>query len=315
MPAAVRLALLGAPLRSSLATEGTEGAATPLRSFAVSGAALAGVEAIDAGDTPLSPPGTADYLPGGATPKNDGRVRESLVAVAARVGEVVRAGQTPIVFGGDATVLLGLLTGLLDGRTPAPRMGLLSVDGLARFRTTGDDPGGDLSTMVTALAVGRGHFSLAHLARERFPLVQETDVVLAGVRDATPAEAASLVQSRMTLLPPDRLRGRGGDAAFMDVLGRHAQRTRELVLHFDVSVLEPAHFPVGVGSPAAGGLPLERLRSLAGELAIWNSDGTIQIVGVSVTGVDARKDPGGVRMHELAGFVLRLFRRRGAEPT
>ncbi|MCI4348243.1 MAG: arginase family protein, partial [Thermoplasmata archaeon] len=314
MRAAGRLTFLGAPLRSSLATEGSEGAATPLRTFAVSGASLAGVQAIDGGDIPFSPPGTSDYLPGGATPKNEGRVRESLLAVASRVGDTVREGNVPVVFGGDATVLLGLFAGLHDGRAPPPRLGLLAVDGLARFRTTADAPAGDLSTMVIALAVGRGQLSLAHLARERFPLVQETDVVLAGVRDATPDEAASLVKSRMTLLPPDRLRGSGGDATFMGVLGRHAQRTRELVLQFDVSVLDPTHFPVGVGFSATGGLPLERLRTLAGELARWNADGTIRIAGVSVTGVDARKDPGGVRMHELAGFVLRLLGRRAVEP-
>jgi arginase len=312
VPTAGRLVLLGVPLRSSLASDGTEAAATALRTYAASGAQLAGVEAADGGDVVLTPPGTSDFLAGGPVPKNESRVRESLLAVAVRVAESVRSGGTPILFGGDATVLLGLLAGLHDGGAPSPRQGLLTLDGAARFQTAGDAPGGDLSNMVLALATGRGHMSLAHLARDRFPLVQETDVLAAGVRDAAPAEATALVESRITVLTPDRLRGGEGEARFMGALGRLAHRTADVILHLDVSVLDPSQFPVALGTPSPGGLSLERLKTLVGELSVWNADGTIRLAGVSVTGVDARKDPGGVRMHELAGFALRLFGRPGS---
>jgi arginase len=308
---ASRLALIGAPLRSSLETEGTEAAATALRKFATTGAPLTGVEVVDMGDLPLPLPGTSDFLSGEPVPKNEGRVRESLLTVGARVAESVRAGLTPVVFGGDATVALGLLAGIHDGRSPAVRMGLVSLDGAARFQTPADAPGGNLSAMALALAVGRGHTSLAHLARERFPLVQETDVLLAGVRDASAAEATALVGSRVTLLTPDRLLGGEGEAVFMGALGRLAQRTQEVALLLDVSVLDPGQFPVAVGSPSPGGLSLERLKTFGSELSSWQAEGTVRISGMAVTGVDARKDPGGVRMHELAGFVLRLFRPRG----
>jgi arginase len=291
-------------------TEGTEGAATVLRTFATTGAALTGVNVVDVGDLALPPPGTSDFLSGGPVPKNEGRVRESLMTVGGRVAESVRAGLTPVVFGGDATVALGLLAGIHDGRSPAVRMGLLSLDGAARFQTPADSPGGDLSAMTLALAVGRGHTSLAHLARERFPLVQETDVLLAGVRDASAAEATALVGSRVTLLTPDRLSGGEGEAEFMGALGRLAQRTQDLAIHLDVSVLDPSEFPVAVGSPSPGGLSLERLKTFGSELSKWNAEGTVRISGMAVTGVDARKDPGGVQIHELAGFVLRLFRQR-----
>lgn len=315
MSAVGRLAFLGAPLRSSLVTAGTESAAGPLRGFAASGASLAGVEAVDAGDIPLPPPGAEDFLVGGTVPKNEGRVRESLLTISTRVAESVHSGAVPVVFGGDATVLLGLLAGILDGRASASRMGLLAFDGAARFQTASESPGGDLSTMVLALATGRGHVSLTHLARDRFPLVQEADTLLAGVREATPAEATSLVQSKVTLLTPDRLQGSGGEALFMGALGRLAQRTPDLVLHLDVGVLEASQFPVGAGSVSEGGLSLERLKTFVGELSTWNAEGTMRICGVCLTGVDARKDAGGVRMHELAGFVLRLFGRRGTTPT
>jgi arginase len=309
VPASIRLALLGAPLRSSLSTEGTEAAATSLRTFAASGAALANLELTDRGDIELAPAGSADFAAGGASPKNADRVRESILTIAVRVAETAKAGAVPLLFGGDATVVLGLLTGLLDSQTAPSRVGMLSFDGSARFQTPEEAPGGDLSRMSLALAVGRGPLALTHVARDRFPLVQETDVVLAGAREATPPEAAALVESRVTLLTPQQLQGAGGAAAFMGALGRLAPRTRELVFALDASVLDPVQFPVSVGSPPPGGLTTGRLRTLVGELATWNAEGTIRLVGVAVTGVDARKDPGGVRAHELAGFVLRLFDR------
>jgi arginase len=263
------------------------------------------------GDVPLPPPGTSDFLSGGSLPKNERRVRESLLTIAARVADSVRANQTPIVFGGDATVGMGLLAGLHDGQSPSGRIGLVLLDGKARFRTVADSPGGDLVTMVLALSVGRGDLPLARLAREKFPLVQEIDVLLAGIRDAVPEEATALVGSRVTLLTPDQLLGVEGEARFTGSLGRLAQRTREVAVQLDVSVLDPIQFPVAVGTPSSGGLSLERLKTVFEELSHWHQEGALRISGVSVSGLDARKDPGGVRMHELAGFVLRLFGRRG----
>lgn len=311
MPAGGRLALLGAPLRSSLVTKGTEASASQLRAFAVSAAGISGVDFEDGGEVSLPAPGETDFLAGGPVPKNESRVRESLLTLAGRISEPVRRGSVPVVFGGDATVLLGVLAGLLDGREAGVRTGLVSLDGFARFRTPEDQPAGDLSLMALALATGHGPVSMTHLARDRFPLVQEPDVLLAGVRDADPKEADSLIRSRVTVLTPDQLQGTEGVATFMGALGRMTQRTHEIVFHLDASALDPALFPVASGTPSAGGLSSERIRTLGGELSTWDEAGTIRIAAASVSGVDARKDVGGVRMHELAGFMLRLFGRRG----
>lgn len=314
MPAPRKLAVLGAPLRSSLLTLGVEAAAGPLRTFALAGAPLAGAEATDAGEVQLPPPGTDDYVAGPGVPKNEGRVRDSLAAISAAVANVVRAGSVPLLFGGDSAVLMGVLAGVSDGRPSPERCGLLALDGAARFQTPSDSPAGDLTAMVLALATGRGPPSMTHIGRNRFPLVQDSDVILAGVRDATPAEAAALVQTRMILLPPEDLAGGGGLARFTGALGKLVRTTREIVLHLDASVFDPGQFPVAAGSPSPGGLSGPDCKRLLGELANWDSEGTLRISGISVSGVDARKDPGGVRLHELAAFSLRTMqgRRNGA---
>ncbi len=310
MPDARRLAVLSAPLRSSLRTLGVEASAGPLRTFAVAGASLLGVEATDAGEVQLPPPGTDDYVAGPGVPKNEGRVRESLAAISAAVAQAVRAGSVPVLFGGDSTVVLGLLAGLSDGRVSTDRCGLLALDGAARFQTPADSPPADLASMVLSLATGHGPPSMTHLGRNRFPLVQESDIILAGVRDALPAEATALVQTRMTLLPPDELAGTWGLARFTGALGKLVRTTRGVVVHVDASVFDPKQFPVAAGSPSSGGLSGPDCKRLVDELAHWDAEHTIQIAGISVSGVDARKDPGGVRMHELAALSLRIFQGR-----
>ncbi len=314
MPPLRRLALLDAPLRSSLLTLGAEAAAGSLRGFAVSGAAVAGVEATDAGEVSLPPAGTEDYVSGPQVPKNEERVRDSLRAISAEVARLVGTGSVPVLFGGDATVLLALLAGVSDGRPDQGRRGLLALDGKARFRGATAGSAADLSQNVMSLATGRGPPSMTHLARDRYPLVQEPDIVLAGVREATPEEAAALVQTRMTILPPEDLAGSGGVARFMGALGRLVRTTAEVVLHLDASALDPAQFPAAVGDAAPGGISPETIKRLLGELTTWNSEGTLRLVGMSVTGVDARKDPGGVRMHELASLAIRVFRSTGPPP-
>lgn len=302
-----RLALLGAALRSSLVTEGTEGASSPMRTFAASVASLGGRDARDGGEVPVAPPGADDFQVAGPVPKNESRVRESLKAIAGRVAEAVRGGATPLLFGGDATVLLGLLAGIHDGSEAASRLSLVDLDGLARFQSADDAPGGDLSRMVLGLAIGRGPPSMTHLARDRFPLVQDTDVLLAGVRDATASEAATLVRSRITLVTPDRLQGRVGEGQFMAALGTLSHRVRDVVVQLDASVLDPRQFGAAAGTPSPGGLTLEGLKRIAGQLASWSSDGTVRLRGLSVSGVDVRKDPGGAGMHELARLAVRTF--------
>jgi arginase family enzyme len=307
-----RVAFLGAALRSSLATEGTEAASAPVRKSAVSGANLSGIEAVDLGEVELPPAGTEDFLAGASVPKNESRVRASLLTTASKVADIVRSGARPVLFGGDATVSLALLAGMLDGREVGSRIGLVAFDGMARYRTPDDMPEGDLSAMVLSLATGRGRLSLAHLAQNHFPLVQEPDVLLAGVRDATPAEAKALVKTRVVVLTPDRLEGTGGVAQFMAALGRLSHQTRDLVLHLDLSVLDPRQFQASVGMPSGGGLSLDQLKRLGAEVSSWNADGTIHLGGISVTGLDARKDPGQARSTEIARFVLRLVGTRSA---
>jgi arginase len=109
-------------------------------------------------------------------PQNLEAVAEVVRAVADRVEVTLRAGETPLVIGGDCTIELGVLLGFLRaGRDPA----LLYFDGGVDLRTPETNPTGILDSMGVAHMVGEPG-AADELARigPRFPLMEDERIVL-----------------------------------------------------------------------------------------------------------------------------------------
>jgi arginase len=99
--------------------------------------------------------------------------------LADAVTAVVDGGATPLVLGGDCSILLGSLLALRR----RGRYGLLFLDGHADFYQVEANPNGEAASMELAFATGRGPSALADL-EGRGPLVRDDDVVAVGIRDA-----------------------------------------------------------------------------------------------------------------------------------
>jgi arginase len=123
------------------------------------------------------PPYDAVRPPNSGTLNAAGIARFS-VTLADTIGDVLAAGERPLVLGGDCSILLG---SLLACRRRG-RYGLLFVDGHADFYQPEANPNGEAASMDLALATGRGPASLADL-EGLGPLVRDEDVVAFGFRD------------------------------------------------------------------------------------------------------------------------------------
>jgi arginase len=104
--------------------------------------------------------------------------------LADALGPLLDAGETPLVLGGDCSILLG---GLLALRRRG-RPGLLFLDGQADFYQPEAEPKGEAASMDLALATGRGPAVVTDLEGRR-PLVRDEDVVVLGHRDTEDAAA------------------------------------------------------------------------------------------------------------------------------
>lgn len=227
----------------------------------------------------LNPHGIASYTP----------------RLADAVGEVLEAGEFPVVLGGDCSIILG---GLLALRRRG-RYGLLFVDGHADFYQPEANINGEAASSDLALATGRGPDIIT--AFETFcPLVRDEDVVVFGFRDAD--EAASYGSQP---LPPSiksfdlaEIRRRGVEVATRDAVGHLTQgRLGGFWIHLDADVLDDAIMPA-VDYRLADGLSWHELDAI-----LRTALASGRVAGIEITIFNPRLDSSGDIARELVDVV------------
>ncbi len=227
------IAIIGAPSSAGARRTGQEKAPAAFRAAGLVGRLRdAGLDVADLGDLP-----TVTYRLDSEHPRGQNVAAAAGVArqVADRVDRALTDGRAPIVLGGDCTLGLGTLAGLLRHRE---RPGLLYFDGDLDLNTPETTRSGILDGMVMALALGRGDPELAGLGL-RVPLLSERDVVLFGYDAESgwidPPEIEVLERLSVTKYPLARVRKDPGGAA-RQALGILEKRPDPFLVHFDVDV-------------------------------------------------------------------------------
>jgi arginase len=207
-------------------------------------------------------------------------------AVATGVRRAAANGSLPVVLAGNCNVAaLGTLAGLR-----ARDVGVLWFDGHGDFNTPETTIGGFLDGMALAMATGRCWVQLL----ERLPgfePVAPSNVLLIGVRDLDPLEASLLAESRVTLLPPGDV-----DAGLVPALDRMRQRVRDVYVHVDLDVLDPATHGRANALAAPDGLTVDQVVS-----ALRIAARRFRVRGAALTAYDPAFDgDGGICRAALA---------------
>jgi arginase len=198
--------------------------------------------------------------------------------LAARLGELLDAGERPLVLGGDCSILLGAMLALRRRGV----YGLLHVDGHLDFRHPGWSGGiGAVAGEDLAAVTGRLEPALSDIDGLS-PYVDDAFTVHLGEREHDPGERAAIADTMITLLDLDGLREEG--ALWPEV---------PYWLHVDADVLDLA----AVDSPAPGGLTFAELSALLREVAP-------SAVGVQVTVFDPTLDPDGSQARALTDCLV-----------
>jgi arginase len=164
--------------------------------------------------------------------------------VANQVEGAVHDSALPIILGGDCTITLGVVAGLISH---APNLGLLYMDGDLDLNTPETTPSGIFDGMVIAHMTGKGVDTLARLG-PRYPLMAEKDIVLFGYNiEANAIDAVEielLEQSQMLKYPVSKIRGKAKESA-REALNQLENEIDSILVHFDVDVIDYDDFPVG----------------------------------------------------------------------
>jgi arginase len=215
------------------------------------------LRAEDLGD--VTPPPYRDFIRPPGRVRNEEDLGSYSRAVADRIGHAAERGNFVLVLGGDCSIILGSLLGVVPHVGP---VGLAYIDAHADFASADESRTGSAASMCLALAVGRGDSPLARLAGD-VPLVRAADVVLIGRRDAGQSYGHDALSSSGVLDIPGDVLARDGARA---VAARAVERLERAALggfwiHVDADVLDPRRMPA-VDSPEPGGPDIDDLAAL-----------------------------------------------------
>ena len=227
--------------------------------------------------------------------QNVGLVEAVARQVADRVDQAVASGRVPLVLGGDCSLSLGVMAGLLRHHR---RIGLVYFDADLDLNTPATTSSGVADGMVLAHALGRGAPELTGVGPQGDPLLCEEDIVLFGYDVGSgwidAPEIEWLERSNMSRYPLPQIRPDAASAA-RDALGALPGHADSFLVHFDIDVTDtPA---VDVQHP--GGLDAE---SAFAALSVFAAaPGCAALV---VTELNPERDPDGSHTERLVDGLV-----------
>ncbi len=297
-----KLAIIGVPSSAGARLTGQERAPQAFRQAGfIENLQSAGLEVIDFGDLPL-----VTFKPDQQHPKaqNLQLVADVAKSVNKQIERAVRDKAVPIVLGGDCSIALGVVSGLIG---QSPNLGLMYFDGDLDLNTPETTFSGIFDGMVIAHMTGNGVDALTRLGR-RYPLMAEEDIVLFGYNiDAVGIDAVEiegLQQRQMAKYPVSQIQGKAVESA-SEALAQLENRTDSILVHFDVDVIDYDDFPVG-DLPHENGLSFDdTIRALDVFVA------SLKFAGLIITEFNAERDPDGEHARRLVEAVTKVLGKKG----
>lgn len=222
--------------------------------------------------------------------------------VADKVEQVLRDGFNPIVLGGDCTIAIGSLAGIVN---VFPKTGLLYFDGDADLNTPETTMSGILDGMVIAHIVGKGVKELSHLAK-RYPILREENIAIFGLNLASgyvdPPEVKFLESSSILQFPTETIRRVGVETAARQALDLLKSKVDKIFVHFDVDVIDGEDMPAA-DVAHSGGLTFDEALKALKIFVRCNS-----FIGMEITEFNVNKDRDNQLATKLADFIVSALR-------
>ncbi len=290
------ITVVGIPTSAGTHNAGIERAPEQLRAAGLIDKLRGAGAVLDTGDLPRTP-----YRPMGiGVPYRDGdRVIDVDRTVAARVADMIATTDTFLLaVGGDCTVTLGVVAGLL---TRFPDLGLLYFDGDVDLSTPDDTENGILDTMVSTHLLGLADTPLSRLG-PRFPLLDSRDIVYFGYHplELAPTHDQWLQAQSVGRFPVTSFQGRPVEAARRAVA---ALNDRPVLIHFDADVIDSGDAPLSNFPHFNGGLTMGEAFAC---LSVFLT--TTRPVGLVLTEINPDHDPDGKLLDTYVEQLVQTLR-------
>lgn len=281
------LAVIGVPSSAGAFANGQEEAPAALRAAGlIDRLRAAGADVDDMGDSPVW-----RWRPDRARPlaQNLDAVIEGVATTRRRVQAAIRQGRIPLVLGGDCTVGIGTVAGVLDVHDS---VGLTYFDLHADMNTPAsvNDGALDWTGVAHMLALDGTEVELAR-AGPRLPILRPDQVVLFahGMEQATPWERDQIERLGLARVPVEQVRQDAAAAAQRGV-GIMRSRFDRFVVHLDVDVIDFTDAPLSENTGRNIGLSFDAAMDALRELL--SDDGLVAVTVAELNPAHARAEEG-----------------------
>ena len=166
-----------------------------------------------------------------------------------RVAEVMASGRMPLVLGGDHSVAIGTMAGVMQHKE---RLGVIWFDAHGDINTAETSPSGNIHGMPVAVALGLGHESLTAIGGADKKL-NPRNLVLIGSRDLDTGERKILRDLGVTVFTMHEVDLLGMPKVMEEAIRIASDGTDGVHVSFDMDAMDP-FFATGTGTRVAGGL-------------------------------------------------------------
>lgn len=177
--------------------------------------------------------------------------------LSSRVRELVSDGYRPVVIGGDHSISLGSVSGVLAEKNA----GVIWIDAHGDINTPETSGSGNIHGMILAALMGYGDARLTRLNKGKF--LDPKDVLLFGTRDLDPGEIEFVKSYGVNLITFEEIQEIGLEAALEKA--KSMLKVDELHISFDLDVVNPVEIP-GVSVPVEDGFNKEEMLEIFSNL-------------------------------------------------
>lgn len=244
--------LIGVPLGFGCSMPGVDMGPAAIR-VARLGQRIAGLgyEVYDLGDMPITRP--TSIAKADDPVKYLKEMAETCESLASQIDGILRAGQLPIIIGGDHSIAIGSISGAASYcRDKEETLGLIWFDAHADMNTPETSPSGNIHGMPLSTLLGYGEHKLTHVAGFS-PKLDPRFCAHIGARDVDQGERELIRKLGMRFITMREVDERGMSACMDEALAIASKASAGYCVTFDVDVMDPGDAP-GSGTLVRGGI-------------------------------------------------------------
>ncbi|MCY9369893.1 arginase [Bacillus haynesii] len=176
-------------------------------------------------------------------------ITKASAKLAETVDKIVASGVFPLVLGGDHSIAIGTLAGLVKHYQ---NLGVIWYDAHADLNTKETSPSGNIHGMPLAISLGIGHEGLTGIYGKEMKIKAE-NIVIIGARSLDDGEKELIRDKGIKVYTMHEIDRLGMTRVMEETIDYLRDRTDGVHLSLDLDALDPNDAP-GVGTPVAGGI-------------------------------------------------------------